>query len=184
MIYCANNLLCIIKNGWFDIDMKSLLIMGAGGYGRYIKDLAETLGYGEIEFLDDESPLAIGKLKDINIYKDNFDEVIIAIGNPLIRKHYFNVIQNHAILIHPTAVISKNAKLCNGVIIEANAVIANEVVIKEGTFICAGSVVNHNAIVNQFCQIDCNSVVGSYSVVPEGMKVNSCQFWYNTDNYS
>ena len=33
--------------------MKSLLILGAGGFGHMIKETAQVLGYEEIVFLDD-----------------------------------------------------------------------------------------------------------------------------------
>ena len=33
--------------------MKSLLILGAGGFGHMIKETAQALGYEEIVFLDD-----------------------------------------------------------------------------------------------------------------------------------
>ena len=33
--------------------MKSLLILGAGGFGRMIKETALALGYEEVLFLDD-----------------------------------------------------------------------------------------------------------------------------------
>ena len=36
--------------------MKSLLILGAGGYGQLVKEIAEILGYRKISFLDDNLP--------------------------------------------------------------------------------------------------------------------------------
>ena len=32
---------------------KSLLIVGAGGHGKVVKEIAEALGYNKIAFLDD-----------------------------------------------------------------------------------------------------------------------------------
>ena len=49
----------------------------------------------------------------------------------------------------------------------------------ECSFICAGAVVNHNAVVNKCCQIDCNAVVSTFSKVPDGKKVDSCEVWKN-----
>lgn len=46
--------------------MKNLYILGAGGFGHVIKDIAEQSGkYKSIKFLDDNSNEAVGKLSDL-----------------------------------------------------------------------------------------------------------------------
>ena len=52
---------------------KNLLIIGAGGHGRVVAEVAAACGYENISFLDDNSPEAIGK---INV---NFDGEILII---------------------------------------------------------------------------------------------------------
>ena len=32
--------------------MKSLLVIGAGGHGRVVKEIAQDIGYEKIDFLD------------------------------------------------------------------------------------------------------------------------------------
>lgn len=152
----------------------SLLIIGAGGYGRLVKEIAQKVGYKEIEFLDDNNPNAIGPVNEIEKYKEKFDECIIAIGNAQIRENISCRVSNLATLVHPTAVVSESATIKKGCVIEANAVVNTEATINECTFICAGAVVNHNAKIDGFCQIDCNSVVSAGKTVLKGTKVNSC----------
>ena len=160
--------------------MKSLLILGDGGYGQLVKEIAEILGYRKISFLDDNLPIAIGKLNDIDVLQDSYDETIVAIGNPLVRSQNLLKLKNPTTLIHPSAVISKSAEVKKGVVIEANCVVSASAKVYEGSFICAGAVVNHNAVVNKCCQIDCNAVVSAFSKVPDGKKVASCEVWKNT----
>lgn len=153
--------------------MKSLLIVGAGGYGQVVKEVAES-EYQHIDFLDDNHPEAVGRIDALEEIQNRYDGVIVAIGNPNIRKRIFQKIEKPVSIIHPRAVVSKSAKVGLGCVIEANSVINHNADIKEACFVCAGAVVNHDAMVNGFCQIDCNAVVESDATVPEGTKVESC----------
>ena len=43
----------------------NLLILGAGGHGRVVKETAVAMGnFDRVDFLDDHSELAIGKCED------------------------------------------------------------------------------------------------------------------------
>lgn len=153
--------------------MKSLLIVGAGGYGQVVREIAEK-EYHPIDFLDDNHPEAVGRICDLEVLQNRYDGVIVAIGNPAIRKQIFRQIEKPVSVIHPRAVISRRAQIGPGCVIEANSVINPSASVTEGCFVCAGAVVNHDAVVSGFCQIDCNAVVESGAVVPEGTKVISC----------
>lgn len=157
--------------------MKSLLIIGAGGYGQHIKEIAELCGYSKIEFLDDNSPCAIGKIDEWNILQDMYNGCIIAIGNPETRKAITEKINHLHTLIHPDATISRSATIGDGCVIEAYAAINSNVKIMKSSYICAGAIVNHDAVVNSYCQVDCNAVVASGAIVPEKTKVQSCTVW-------
>ena len=157
--------------------MKSLLIIGAGGYGQCIKEIAELCKYSKIDFLDDNNPNVVGKIDDLNILQDMYDGCIVAIGNPEIRESIVKKINHLHTLIHPNAIISKSTSISDGCVIEANSVINSNVQIMKSSYICAGAVVNHDAVVSSYCQIDCNSVVASGTFVPEKTKVKSCTIW-------
>lgn len=154
--------------------MKSLLIIGAGGYGWVVKEIALLNGYKEIDFLDDNSHMAVGKIEDMDRLQEQYDGAIVAIGNPDIRKNVFERIVKPVTVIHPTAVVSPTAKVGQGCVIEANAVINTAAELNKSSFVCAGAVVNHNSIVGEYSQIDCNAVVVAGADVPSGTKVQSC----------
>lgn len=152
-----------------------LLIVGAGGYGQLVKEIAEmTEMYEQIDFLDDNYKDAIGKLSDLINIQDDYDCSVIAIGNPILREKTFLQLKKPITILHPGALISKSAVIGRGCVIEANAVISANAIIKDGTFVCAGAVVNHNAIVSEFCQVDCNAVVSAGAILPKGAKLNEC----------
>lgn len=60
---------------------KNLLIIGAGGHSKVVKEIAEALGYTKIDFLDDNSTEAIGKIADSKDYVDKYHEAFVGIGN-------------------------------------------------------------------------------------------------------
>lgn len=156
---------------------KRLLIIGAGGYGQYVKEIAERCGFVKIGFLDDYNPIADGKFDELNRLQDSYDGCIVAIGAPEKREELSSGVWNLLTLIHPSAIISRSAQIGPGCVIEANSVIGSHVRIMNSTYICAGAVINHDAVVESYCQIDCNSVVAAQSTVPEKTKVSSCTVW-------
>ena len=159
--------------------MKSLLILGAGAYGRLVKELAELRGYTEIDFLDDCCPYAVGQMDELDTLQDIYDGAVVAVGNPEVRARYLKQLRHPVTLIHPSAVISKSAKIGKGVIVEALAVVNSEAIVKDGCLICAGAVINHNSAVGICCQINCNAVVASYADVPDGTKVDYGEVWFS-----
>lgn len=150
-----------------------LLIVGDGGYGRLVAELAELVGWNEIDFIDDSSPLAIGKILELDNVQEQYDGIIIAIGNPDTRKKIAQKAKKLISLIHPTAVVSKSAVIEPGCVLEANAVVSTGVRVGGCSFICAVAVVNHDASVGSFCQVDCNAVVSCGAVLNDGIKVES-----------
>ena len=154
--------------------MKSLLIIGYGQYGHVVEELASECGYGKIAALDDNANDALDKISAFEKYENEFDEYIVAIGNPTVRKEHTEKIQGTfklATLIHPTAYVSKNVVVKAGCIIEPNVVIHMDSVIEKSCIINAGAVVNHHSKVEAYCQIGFNSVILARSVVPNGTKV-------------
>lgn len=159
------------------IVMSSLLIIGAGGYGQLVKEIAEDCGYVRVDFIDDEYPDAVGKVSELASIQKSYDGCMVAIGNPDIRNRISEKCEKLVTIIHQKATVSRLSEIKNGCVIEANAVINANSRIGKGTFVCAGVVVNHNAVIGEYCQIDCNAVVASRAVVPEKTKVKSCTVW-------
>lgn len=157
---------------------KQLLILGAGGYGKLVREVAQAMGvFCEIGFLDDGNPIALGKLADYECFRQQYRCAFVAMGDPGLRLQWLERLEKAGyelpVLIHPQACVSPSAVLERGSIVEAMAVVNTEAVVEKGGLLCAGCVVNHNARVQAGCQIDCNAVVASYAVVPRGTKVPS-----------
>lgn len=96
--------------------MKNLYILGAGGFGHVIKDMAEQCGkYTKICFLDDNSNKAIGKLGDLPKFIDSDSCFFVGLGNNSVRLELINKLLclNCEVIsfIHPSAYVSPTAKL-------------------------------------------------------------------------
>ena len=127
--------------------MKKLAIIGAGGHGKVIADIAIKNGYGEIVFLDDEKDVwecggypIVGTTKEANRIDA---DIIVGIGNARIRKRMMDQLKdvNIVTLIHP------------------NAVIADDVVIGDGTVVMAGTVINPGTVIGKGCIVNTSASV-------------------------
>ena len=103
--------------------MKKLMILGAGGYGKTIADLARQLGvFQKIAFLDDSkagTPGVLGTCEDFLQFADGDTAFYPAFGNNAIRMAWLERFQDMGILVptlvHPRAYVSPTATLYAGV---------------------------------------------------------------------
>ena len=144
--------------------MKNLLIIGAGQYGMVAKEIAESMKcFERIDFVDDASDIAVGKLGDIEKLIHEYDSAVVAIGNSELRlnliKRLCEIGYEVPTLIHEKAYVSPSAKIGMGCFIEPLAVVHTEVVVETGCIISAGVILNHNSVIHAGCHINCGSVV-------------------------
>ena len=128
--------------------MKRLVILGSGGYGRTVYDVAEQLGYSII-VLDDsdrEHPL-----DSFSHYISDDTEFIAAFGNNEFRLEWLERIENAggkpATLIHLTAYVSPKAHVSEGCVILPGAVINTGTRIGKGCIINISATVDHDVII-------------------------------------
>lgn len=140
-----------------------LIIIGAGGHGKVVANIATLNGYKEIYFLDDDTSKKdigkyqiIGTTKDIDRYKNEYD-FFIAIGNNQIRKKISMLLLDNNIkpvsLIHPSAVIDDTVQIGYGVVIMANAVINANTMIGNSVIVNTASSIDHDCIINDYVHI-------------------------------
>ncbi|MEI6755317.1 MAG: acetyltransferase [Paludibacter sp.] len=146
--------------------MKSLAILGAGGHGKVIADTALLSGWDNVVFFDDAWPNfrflgpweVRGHTCKILEHSEEFDGVIVAIGNNLIRLQKQIQLQQVKInivkIIHPSATVSTFSE------------------IGEGSVVFAGVVVNAFAKIAKGCIINTSATIDHDCVLAEGVHVS------------
>lgn len=143
--------------------MQSLLIIGAGGHGRVVVEIATACGYDTIAFLDDNAPGAIGKLEEIDVYAPRYEGVFIAIGNNALRQKLAAQLCGMTgvklvTLIHPTAYVSPSTVIGQGTVVEPKAVVNTNSRIGQGCIISVGTIIDHDCEIGEFCHINAGMV--------------------------
>lgn len=152
------------------------MILGAGGYGHVVREIAEDSGiFDKIDFLDDSSPLAIGKFGDAEKFLKGYPNAVVALGNAELRLGYIEKLRAAGFqipaIISPKAYVSKSAKIGNGTIVEPFSAVNANSEVGIGVLLRCGSVIDHNAKVGDFCYIDCGVVVKANNSVGFKIKI-------------
>jgi sugar O-acyltransferase (sialic acid O-acetyltransferase NeuD family) len=143
--------------------MKKLIIIGAGGHGKVIADIALKLNtFDSIAFLDDGDKKecmglkVIGKVSDKLKYV-NSAEIFVAIGNSEQRKKLIEELLEAGasvpVLIHPSAVIGNDVAIGQGTAIMAGAVINPCSKLGKGVILNTCSSIDHDCVVEDFCHL-------------------------------
>ncbi len=153
--------------------VNTLYIIGAGGHGKVIADIAVKCGYIDIAFLDDSVtgncmgfPI-VGTSADIEKLS-NGAEFIIAVGNNVIRKQIAEL--HHvkwATLIHPSAQIGMNVTIGDGTVVMAGAVVNSCATIGKHCIINTHAVVEHDTVLGDYVHISPNAALGGTVTVGE-----------------
>lgn len=136
--------------------MRSLAILGASGHGKVVAEAAELSGWTVECFFDDAYPEkqknsnwpVVGNTSDLLNRLHEFDAIHVAIGDNQTRISKIKVFKEAgatlATVIHPSAVISENSRLKEGVSIFANSTVNADAIIGAGTILNTNSSVDHD----------------------------------------
>lgn len=136
---------------------RSLLVVGAGGHGRVVADAAlATEAWHEIAFIDDQVATTqrvidlpvVGSTASLPGLRSNYHAVVVAIGAAAERlrllEHCCNLGFELPLIVHPTASVSRFAKLQEGCVVCAQAVVSAGAVLGRGCIVNTASSVDHD----------------------------------------
>lgn len=147
--------------------MKKIAIVGAGGFGREVKTILDSINkieptYTFIGFYDDGFKIGdnvngypvLGGVETINSV-DESCSIVIAIGDPKTKFAIYNKIKNEKVdfpnIIHPNVLISDDfVKLGTGNIICAGCIITCNIEIKDFVILNLMCTVGHDTIISSY----------------------------------
>ncbi|HWJ77140.1 MAG TPA: acetyltransferase [Niallia sp.] len=146
--------------------MGGLLILGAGGHGKVVAEIAMlSLKWDSIAFLDDQENLLEvlgipikGRLADYTLFTQEYKFAFVAIGNNKLRLQLINKLSKAGYIV-PT-------------LIHPNSTISNHVSIGEGTVIMAGSVINAETTIGKGCIINTSCSIDHDCVIEDGVHIS------------
>ena len=154
--------------------MKRLVILGSGGYGHTIADVAHQLNYSTIVLDDADS---VHSLSTFSSYIDENTSFIPAFGNNAFRMEWINRIEESggqlATLIHPTAYASPTASIAPGTVILPHAIVNTDVVINRGCIINLGAIVDHECILEEEVHICLGAIVKGENRIEKCSKIEA-----------
>lgn len=160
--------------------MRKLLILGAGGYGKTVADVARQLGtYQKIGFLDDArgGSEILGKCEEYHLFCHGDTEVYPAFGDNQVRKMWMERLLEEdipvATLVHPQAYVSPTAKLGEGVVVLPMAVVNTGCTVEDGCIINIGTLVDHDCVVEEYVHLCPGVVVKAQNRIPGENRVES-----------
>lgn len=171
---------------------RSLLVIGAGGFGRETIELVRALqSAGEpIELLgvcDDDPTLqgqdvigvpVLGPIRTVHDYPDA--AVVVTIGNPAnygTRKRIVAQLgldpDRYATLIHPTSVMPGSAQVGRGSIIHAHCVLTADVTVGSHVVIMPSVILTHDDRIGDYATLGAGAKLAGAVTVAEGAYIGS-----------
>lgn len=162
--------------------MKPLVVIGAGGFGREVLDILESINehsrLPEIRVIgvidDSPSTATISRLEDRGyVHLGGLAEwlaagveatYIVAIGNPLVRSKICSEIDANSTLepftaVHPSAVVGSAVRLGKGSVICAGVQVSTNVNIGDHVHLNPGAIIGHDTDLEDFVSINPGAVV-------------------------
>ena len=160
--------------------MKGLLIIGAGGHGKVIADIASTLGkWDQIAFVDDKYPdlkqvldwPVIGGMEDFRMHRQEYPDVFVAVGDNAVRQKITIWSEEAGFhlpsLIHPRAAVSRLAVIGAGTIINSQSAVNANAKIGKGCIVNTGSTVGHDCVLGDFVHVAPGASLAGETVIGE-----------------
>jgi acetyltransferase-like isoleucine patch superfamily enzyme len=160
----------------------TLYVLGGGTLGRFIVDIAadcDDLVIGG--FFDDRYPAVtmidglpiVGRFADAT--PDLHRHLAIGIGEPTVRRSLFRAFHAAGFelpsVVHPSAVISRNAHIADGVIVGPQSTVLSGSQIGTGCCMLSQVNINHDTIVHPWCLIGASVAVGNGAILGEGCHI-------------
>ncbi len=163
---------------------KPLVIFGAGGHAKVLRDICSVAGRSVAGFLDNDaqgsvhgvSILGSEELLDDPQFVEKHD-FILGIGQPAIRNRLAGYAKERgatwATLVHPSAVISQSVKIGEGSVVNSAAVINIDTRIGARCIVNTGAIIDHDCLLGDDVQICPGATIAGGVTCADGVFIGS-----------
>lgn len=150
--------------------INEIAIIGYGGHGKVLREIASLNGYTPI-FFDDNYEKINKKNDSDTVYnpddllrsRNEIKNIVVAIGDNRIRSEVYSKFKienyNFPTLIHPKSIISDSCSLDQGSVVMAGAIINSSAKIGFGAIVNTKSVIEHDCILGNFVHISPGTIL-------------------------
>lgn len=167
--------------------MEDLLIVGKGGLGRMVGEVARESGaWNKIVFLDDavRGPDVVGNCADYDTLAGRYHQAVCALGENRMRLAWTEKLlaagYQVPCVVHPSAVISPSASLGAGCLVLHGAVVSTGARLGQACLINSGAVVDHDNTLADGVHINLHSVVKAWCHLEECRRTEAGEVVYST----
>ncbi|OZU89286.1 acetyltransferase [Virgibacillus indicus] len=163
----------------------NVIILGDGGHSRVIQEMIFCCEEHKVTaILDDKYDQRFQEKGMVHapisylVKLFRYDtKVVVAIGGNEIRRKIVQSLRllpkHYLTVIHPTAVVSKSARIGNGTVIMPNAVVNANANIGMHCIINTGAVVEHDNVIGDYSHVSPNGTLAGNVTAGEGVHVGS-----------
>lgn len=157
-----------------------LWILGAGGYGKTVADVARQLEkFDRVAFLDDGKTGGdiLGKCEEYPLLLRENVMIYPAFGDNARRMAWLERLTAENIpvptLVHPTAYVSPTARLGVGTVILPKAVVNTGVQVGRGCIVNIGALIDHDSVIEDGVHLAPGAIVKAENRIAAGSKIGS-----------
>ncbi len=168
---------------------KRIAIIGAGGHGKVVGEIAILNKYEVVHFFDDRADIIkefiftpIKNIDYLSSHLNDYDAFFVAIGDNKMRNNKIKWLKenkaNIVNLIHPDSTVSKFSSLGVGTCVMANAVVNAGTFVNEGVIINTSASIDHDCKIGDFahispnCSLSGNVKIGKFTHLGSGTSVH------------
>lgn len=154
-----------------------MVLYGASGHARVIRDILISEGKEIKAFFDDNKNINIFESLPVYRYDKNLfpdEELIISIGDNLARKRVScKVFHRFGTSFHNSAIIGSFVKIEFGTVFMQGSIVQSNVQIGKHVIVNTSASVDHDCVINDFVHISPNATLCGNIIVGEGSHIGA-----------
>lgn len=167
--------------------MSKLLILGLGGLGRMVGEVAAGLGrWEEIAFLDDavHDAQIVGRCMDYTVLTGQYEEAVAAFGDNRLRLAWTRRLMEAGYrvpcIVHPSAVVSPSVQLGVGCLVLQGAIINTNTELGMACLVNSGALVDHDNQLGDGVHVNLHTTIKAWCSLAPCARTEAGEVVYST----